>query len=246
MQGIFDAIMAGDWSLAFAIGVKGLEIVWLQVVAALQLYWLSFVGFFEDSWAGVVGGFKTLLASIGPSVVAMLDGLQRFIAAWATQIAQALGFEITFDGVDLLSDYNAEVQAGAQERRQQIADETRARLDANQKDRDSRMAAARYAVRAAQDDLTDLTGKAKRARDDMGKKAAKKTPIPRPDELGGGMLDVQPGGVLGTFSASVAGLLGRSSPDITDAAKKTAENTGEMKDLLEELLGKAGDGLVFE
>ena len=92
----------------------------------------------------------------------------------------------------------------------------------------------------ANDSLAHLT------REDMAAKLRPKVTAPKGDAFSGAAIEAQPGGVMGTFSASVAGLLGRSTPDINDASKKTAENTGEMKDLLEELLGKASDGLVFE
>lgn len=245
LGGIFDAIMAGDWSLAFAIGVQGMRILWLQEMAALTVGWQTFVGFFQDSWAGLVGSLKQIFASLLPGVVAVLTGIHDYLVAWANSIAQSLGLEIKFDGLDMLKDYNAQIQLDAQERRTQIATETKTQIDQNRKVRDAKITDARYAVRAAQDDLTDLTGKAKRARDDMAAKLRPKVGTPNTGDMSA--VEAKPGGVLGTFSASVAGLLGQSSPDIADAAKKTAENTGDMKDLLEDLLGKAEEGgLAFD
>lgn len=246
MSGIFDAIMAGDWSLAFEIGVQAMNVVWMRSMAGLTVLWESFVGFFADAWVGVVSTFKLTVSSMLPNVVNVLVGIHDYIVSWANSIASLLGFEIRFDGIDLLKDYQAQVNIDAKTRRDAIDNETKAQLAANQKVRDDRIAQARFAVRAAQDDLTDMTGKAKRSREDMAAKLRPKVTAPKGDAFSGAAIEAQPGGVMGTFSASVAGLLGRSTPDINDASKKTAENTGEMKDLLEELLGKASDGLVFE
>jgi hypothetical protein len=193
-----------------------------------------------------VSTFKLTVSSMLPNVVNVLVGIHDYIVSWANSIASLLGFEIRFDGIDLLKDYQAQVNIDAKTRRDAIDNETKAQLAATQKVRDDRIAQARFAVRAAQDDLTDMTGKAKRSREDMAAKLRPKVTAPKGDAFSGAAIEAQPGGVMGTFSASVAGLLGRSTPDINDASKKTAENTGEMKDLLEELLGKASDGLVFE
>ena len=53
---------------------------------------------------------------------------------------------------------------------------------------------------------------------------------------------------IGTFSAAVAGMLGRSGTSPAEraakASEKTADNTEEMKDLLEQI--KEEGGLAFE
>lgn len=246
MGGIFDAIMAGDWALAFEIGVQAMNVVWLRSMAGFTAMWASFTGFFSDAWTNVVGYVKSAFVGLLPMAVGVLTSIQAFVVDWANSIAEALGLSIRFDGLDGLNQLKANVEVYANDRKQQIASETQQQLAANQKVRDDRVAQARYAVRAAQDDLTDMTGKARRSREDMAAKLRPKVTPPKGDAFSSAAIDAQPGGVMGTFSASVAGLLGRSTPDINDASKKTAENTGEMKDLLEELLGKASDGLVFE
>jgi hypothetical protein len=52
---------------------------------------------------------------------------------------------------------------------------------------------------------------------------------------------VQPGGVLGTFSGAIAGMLSRSVPDIQ---QKIADNTERSADALEEIADQ--EGLAWE
>lgn len=243
--GISDAIMAGDWGLAFEILVKSMEVVWLVGLQGFEIAWQGFVGFLSDSWTSAVGAIKMIFASILPTAVSVLDSIQQVIVSWVNAIAELLHLELRVDGIDALTKLNADVQQQATLRKQEIATETKTTIEANRKARDAKVAEAGAAVKTAREELDVLAKTAEERRAGQAAKA-RKPRDPSQDQGGGLVAPETAGGVLGTFSASVAGLLGRSSPDVNEHAKKTAENTGEMKDLLEELLGKADGGLVFE
>lgn len=58
--GIVDAIKAGDLGLAGQIGMLGLKLVWLNVVAALADTWTGFTNFFANAWNAVGGAFRMI------------------------------------------------------------------------------------------------------------------------------------------------------------------------------------------
>lgn len=234
--GITDAIIAGEWTLALQVAVGGMLVVWRQFQAGLTVAWQTFIGYFSDSWVVLKNAVAFVLAGLPSLMIQPLAQMQQMVVGWANSIASALGFEVQFDGLDALRTLNDDLAASAKRDQVAIVRGAEDELERNRASRREAIAAAGNAVRDAQSDLDELREKAAFRRSQKAAAAAARVPS---DSLGGfglGGVPSMQGGVLGTFSGAVAGLLGRSTPDMA----RVAENTERAADLLEEIAGKEG------
>lgn len=223
-QGIFDAIMAGRWDLAANVAMAGLNLAWQKGVFALK-----------SLWAGFKEWLIALFADMFASIFQKLADFQASLVGGINYIREKLGFESIqgFEFVDNLA-----------ERQKQRADAAKHLAALS---REAEVSAAQQKVDASQKELEQATGAAKQARDEKAEKRRKALT---------GLVDnlrvssvanvTAPGGTtLGTFSAAVAGLLGRSGPD--DASERTAKATEAMEEHLDAIRRDIEDGgLAFE
>jgi len=83
-QGICDAIMAGDLSLAFEVATSALKLVWLKASHWLLDKWYAITMGIQDAWANattwLAGQFVNATAAISKSWVTLISSLK---IAWA-------------------------------------------------------------------------------------------------------------------------------------------------------------------
>lgn len=222
--GIFDAIMAGRWDLAADVAMAGLEVAYRQGLLAIRTLWSGFkewlIGLFADMFAGI---FQ------------MLADFQAKLVGGVNYIREKLGFE-PIQGLKFVDDW----AAGAADKAGQVkADAAR--------NREQEVQASRDRLDQAQHRLDTATDAAHQARTDQAEKRKKKfTGLLDNMSMSPGAAVTAPGGsTLGTFSAAVAGLLGRSGPDT--AAERTANATEAMEEHLAAIRDDIEDGgLAFE
>lgn len=216
LGGVFDAAMAGNWSLAWQIAMAGVSAYWARFVAGIYSAWQGVLGFFQDGWTN----FKSWVAA------AMLEAFGVF-AQFVNDVAATFGAGPLIDA------------AGTDQAKQTLAEDTTRELDANARSRADAAQPYWDAVARAEEKLAELRRK---AAEERSAKAMSTTPraLSMRDALESSAAKTG-GGVLGTFSGAAAGLLGRSAPDVQ---REIAKNTEKAADLLEELVDK--EGLAFE
>ncbi len=242
LAGMFDAMIAGDLTLAWRIGLAGMHVLWLQFVETWKRGWNAFVGFFADSWVILKSGVASSINWIVTSFIGGFTRLQDWIVEWANRVAKALGLSVQFDGLDAIKDFNDRVQAGGKEIEDTIQRTKEAELAANREAREQKLKGARDATDQARADLDALRQEAADARQKMMESFRVRAPKIEGGALGG-LAGVGPsagGGVLGAFSGAAAALLGRSTPE----SSKIEENTKRTADAVEELADR--DGLAWE
>lgn len=221
LGGVFDAALAGNWSLAWQVAIAGVSAYWARFVAGIYSAWQGVLGFFQDGWTN----FKSWVAE------AMLEAFGVF--------AQFINDAAAVFGAGPLINASATDQA-----KQTLAEDTNRELAANAQARADAAQPYWDAVARAEEKLAELR---QRAADERSAKAMSTTPraLAMRDALAYGSASIAPksgGGTLGTFSGAVAGLLGRSAPDVQANIEK---NTAKTADLLEELVGNE-EGMAFE
>lgn len=242
LAGMFDAMVAGDLTLAWRIGLAGMHVLWLQFVETWKRGWNAFVGFFADSWVILKSGVASSINWIVTSFIGGFTRLQDWIVDWANRVAKALGLSVQFDGLDAIKDFNDRVQAGGKEIEDTIQRTKEAELAANREAREQRLKGARDATDKARADLEALRQEAADARQKMMESFRVRAPKIEGGALGG-LAGVGPsagGGVLGAFSGAAAALLGRSTPE----SSKIEENTKRTAEAVEELADR--EGLAWE
>ena len=224
MGGIFDAIVSGRWDLAADVAMAGLEVAYRRGLLAIRTLWSDYkewlTGLFADMFAGI---FQ------------MLADFQAKLVEGVNYIREQFGFE-AIQVQTFVDDWAAGASATAGQMKADAV--TR---------REREIAASRDLLDQAQSRLDAASQAASQSRKDQAKK--------RKESLSG-MFDgavesaslaiASPGGsTLGTFSAAVAGLLGRSAPDT--AAERTADATEAMEEHLAAIRDGIEDGgLAFE
>lgn len=222
--GIFDAIMTGRWDLAADVAMAGLEVAYRRGLLAIRTLWSGFkewlVGLFADMFAGI---FQ------------MLADFQAKLVGGINAIREKLGFE-SIQGLKFVDNW----AAGA-------ADQAGRLKAAAAQMREEEVAASQAKLDAAQGRLDQATDAAHQARQDQAekRKRAFKGLTSGLGNLPSAQLTAPGGTTLGTFSAAVAGLLGRSGPD--DAAERTANASEAMEEHLEAIRRDVEEGgLAFE
>lgn len=63
--GITDALKAGDWTLAFKIGIATVDVAWKGFVYGITATWIDFKSLFVDTFRQAVAGLKLLINDFG-------------------------------------------------------------------------------------------------------------------------------------------------------------------------------------
>lgn len=242
LVGMFDALLAGDLTLAWRIGLAGMNVLWMQFVETWKRGWSAFVGFFSDSWVIIKSYVASSINWIVTSFIGGFTRLHDWIVEWANRVAKALGLSVQFDGLDAIKDFNDRVQAGGKEIEDTIQRTKEAELEANREAREQRLKGARDATDQARADLEALRQEAADAREKMMEAFRVRAPKIDGGALGGlaGVGPAAGGGILGAFSGAAAALLGRSTPE----SHKIEENTKRTAEAVEELADR--EGLAWE
>jgi hypothetical protein len=147
IQGIKDAITAGDITLAF-------EILWAQI----KLTFFQGIKPLRDGWNDFVFTFKKVWIESSTVVQSTWDTMQTGIASGITWLAQKAGI------------YTVEQAAGIQER---LAGDHKATLDKLEKDRTANIDAALETSRKANAETNEQLAGLYKKRDELAAKAAK-------------------------------------------------------------------------
>jgi hypothetical protein len=222
--GIFDAMMAGRWDLAADAAMAGLEVAYRRGLLSIRTLWSEY-----KEW--LVGLFADMFANL----FQMLADFQSKLVDGVNFLREQFGLA-PIQGMQFVEDW----AAGAADKAGQ------AKADAA-KVREREIAASRDRLTQAQSRLDAATDAAKQARKDQSEKRKDKmlSVIDRVASAPSMPIAAPGGSTLGTFSAAVAGLLGRSGPDT--AAERTANATEAMQDHLEAIRDDIENGgLAFE
>jgi hypothetical protein len=238
---IADAVMAGNWELAMRAAVAGLNVIWLDFKTGLVAQWQTFVGYFADSWIMLKGVVASAISALPALLVGPFSTMQDYIVGWANTIAEALGLEIRFDGIDALRELSQGLNAEARKNQAKITAATTSEVAKAQASRQAKVITAGAEATAARVDLEKIRMEAAAGLAAKVEKGRNKVKLGGRGGGGGESPLVQPGGVLGTFSGAIAGMLSRSAPDLQE---KIAANTERSADALEEIADQ--EGLAWE
>jgi hypothetical protein len=99
-RGIADAIGAGDFSLAFNIGMKSLEVVWRGFILKLTTTWIGFKALFVDTWEEATGEIAKAFVLVGAGIESVITGIITALVNQFNAIAKALRLpEISLRGL---------------------------------------------------------------------------------------------------------------------------------------------------
>ncbi len=112
--GISDAIGAGDWTLAFQIGLATMKSEWAAFNVYLQVGWNLTKGLFVDGWHSTVAGLKVMFNDLAAFILRNTEGtlkamLERMAAA-TSKVSKKLAAELRNAAGSLRSD--AQIDAG--------------------------------------------------------------------------------------------------------------------------------------
>jgi hypothetical protein len=215
-QGVFDAIMAGNWSLAGEVAMAGLNTVFAQGIMIAQGLWDAFKVWLTTYFAG-------LAQIVAKQVSAMVDSANASLAG--------LGLELP--GSQTIKNTAKGLAAGAA-----------ALPAAAAKSRDDNLKKSLAAVTKAQMELTRATERATKARADLAESRVEtvKRQLPTPAQ----MREIAGNGssTFGAFNAAVKGMLGQTASE-AEVQRQIADNTAGTRDAVEALTAKIEEFGVF-
>ncbi len=91
LSGISDAIGAGDWSLAWKIGLAALKAEWLNFTFYVQVGWNLFKDAFVDGWKDAITGIKVLFVEMSTFVGRTLAATVRVMIEQLAKAAIVAG-----------------------------------------------------------------------------------------------------------------------------------------------------------
>lgn len=89
-KGITDAIGAGNFSLAFEIGLKSAEVAWRDFVVKLTTIWVGFKSVFVDTWEDATTWLAKAMVTVAAGIESVVNGVLRTILDNFNTIAAAL------------------------------------------------------------------------------------------------------------------------------------------------------------
>jgi len=225
---VFDLLVAGNWSRAGEVMMLGLYATVEIGMVKLKMMWTAYRSWMQNLFADVGIGMVTALKASLETLVSMINSARTAVGLEEIKAGDIGGNLI--DGMKAGMEAAKKVNADMAKAEQSVAN--------------ARIAAAKIAVSNARKDAA--------VQRQNSVKAPPATKIDLPSFKGpnlGSTAGTEVGSVsIGTFSSAIAGLLGRSGTSPAEraakASEKTAENTEEMKDLLEQM--KEEGGLAFE
>ncbi len=159
-KGVTDAIGAGNWSLAFKIGIATMDVAWKGFVLGATVAWNTFKEIFVDTFKDAIAGLTLLFNDFGAFIAKTILGTVRTIVDAFNDIAPA---RLKIDTRGLASE--DELEAKRKRQHDAIINDRKAEKDAADK---SRSAAESDADKAFSDALTDLEKLKKEAADGVG------------------------------------------------------------------------------
>src|SRR6185437_10759390 len=90
-QGVKDALAAGDWGLAFKIGVATADVAWKKFVNGLTIAWVGFKDHFVDTW-------HEAIRDISKAMVNAAQLLQKVIKPSKSPFSLGFGMSLRKDG----------------------------------------------------------------------------------------------------------------------------------------------------
>jgi hypothetical protein len=235
-----------DWSVATAEVFRsvsfGLASTWVDAMAAIEKTLVKTMGNLQSIWSsGLVEMMKRLVP---------LEGTLGKI--FGVDIGKALQDAVAQAAIDtgkkqVAANVNADVgkiETNRQQAQASLNDQQKTETDATRKAAQEGLAKAAQQLKAAQDELDALNGKA--AKEAAGAKAFDRAKPPGASEFTPDALDeavkAQKASVSGSFSAAIAGRLGAGS----SVADEQLKEQKKANDQLEKLNKKASAGrLVF-
>lgn len=241
LQGVWDAIAAGNWELAAQIMWKALQIAWQAGIGKIMTIWTGFkMGVFEI-FDSLITGIRSIWNNITTWIA---DKIAWIIGGVSKLIESITGFQLIADTT--MADMRKAIQEDNAAFQQQLQ-EGRARRT-NERDQAVMQVKQQYDTSGLQgelDELNKLTKQAAQERATAEVEAAQQKEFQKQAfELDTEDLMAQAAGstgkadaVLGTFSGATAGQqigassvwgdIAKSNREIADAVKKTEKNTRE-------------------
>lgn len=213
VQGVWDAIVSGNWGLAWQIILSELSLAWEVGVYELKNVWFGFLDLIGQGSLGALQGIYSAFTWFFNKIISGYNA-----------VAQALGI----GGIGLLDETSSTLESLQAQLASWVTDKKQTALDD---------------VKRAREELTALAAQAAAKRkeaDDEYQKILKQFKLPKFQQVNLDLLKRATGGgpkeaSLGTFSATVAGMLGKQIPD---ALTNVADNTALTNDKLDEVIKK--------
>ena len=155
---ISQAAGAGDWALAWQIGLAAIKAAWAEFALAFQLSWNRVKSFFVDTWRDVVAGLKLMFIDFGSFIAKMTVGVLRKmldgIAGAVGKVSKSLGDKLKSAVASIPS--MERIEQLAESDRQRVINERVADQRASDAHRSAAAAAATESRNAARDELGRL------------------------------------------------------------------------------------------
>jgi hypothetical protein len=236
--GISDAVSAGDFSLAFKIGVAAVEVEWAKLVETLTMALVGFKYVFLDTFRDAVAGFKLMFIDLAAfflkvtvgmvtdSLTRLLPIIRRFDKKLANDLSNLPG---------LMSSEQIEQGRGA---RDDILNDRQRQQEESDRERGGDIGGARGAREQAEKEFRDLreqaASEARAAKwaafaGGIGKAASGLGAVPKGPDLGAVFSSVR-GAVTGggPSLAQQVGYGDQTSNRILNASEKTADGVVEL------------------
>lgn len=239
--GITNAFKAGDWSLAFKIGVATMDVAWKQFAFYLTAAWVGVKNDFVDSWEDATGAIAKLMIDLGATVLRIIMGTIRKLVDGFNSVAGAIDESLKITVPGLMGD--EDIKTTAAEWKKGVDDVTEEEKKRRGEFRKGQLEAAKLAKDSAKAELDDLKKLAEEAAKNAGKKPkaeddSKKPPPALPSVAALSALS------KGTFaSASIEQSLGYGdtvgSKQLAEA-ERTADGVEKSNELLTKIVDKPG------
>jgi hypothetical protein len=248
-KGIGDAVSAGDWTLAFQIGIATADVAWKKIVNGITIVWVGFKDTFVDVWREAVAGIRMMVIDLSAFIAkAISQAIYTQVDIW-NAIVGKMGRAGRSLKIDLAGVLNTPEQVDklAEEWKDKIGNEKEADNAKSIAARTKQLGDAQDAVNKAEKTLKDLNRKAAEEA-----KAADKKPGPARPQAPKQPQDIPSfqqlyAAAKGIFSGPAQLQLGygdnTAQRQIVDNTKTTANNT-EATAVESKKLSDKFDGLI--
>ena len=244
--GISDALRAGNWSLAFEIGVQAASVAWKQFVLMLTEGWVRFKDIFVDTWQSAVDWLAKAMVSVAEGVVRAISAPIRKLVEGYNEVAGFFSDSAKLDASFLPGD--EEIKKTGKAIRDEITSGSKIEADERHKFRQDQIDRAKAARDVAKEELEALKKQAAEEAAAAGNKlpviddtSAKKNKPPS-------FMQTLGEAAKGIFSGPAQQSLGYGDAlgqRQLDAANNTASNTAAALTVLEQIRDKPG-GIVLK
>ena len=238
--GIGNALKAGDWSLAFKIGVKGAEVAWKEFVLILTGGWVAFKNMFVDTWEDATGFIAKAFIAVAAVVEKIFTSIISSIVEKFNAVAKVVGYR----GIDLtgLARSDAEIDREAKQIIAGIDDITAAEKKRRAEFRRGQLGEAKTARDIAKEELDRL----KKQAEEAANAADQKPPVlndvpdkPKPPSFSA-LSELAKGTFGGGAIAQSLGYGDNVGQRQLDAQTAIRDNTAQSNKLLADMYAKIG------